>query len=133
MTRGEYLTITINEDSGILTPETPRGFDGEAEGYAVKITFLDSGGQSAVATDKNIVVVKNPVSSTVPGATVRMELETYANLEIGSNEEIILDFSGPPRTPASACLPPSRRPASRFGQQPHLTLPTYWSKETGSS
>ena len=44
---------------------------------------------------KNIVVVKNPVSSTVPGATVRMELETYANEEIGSNEEIVVDFSGP--------------------------------------
>ena len=39
--------------------------------------------------------LRTPFSSTVPGATVRMELETYANEEIGSNEEIVVDFSGP--------------------------------------
>ena len=40
-------------------------------------------------------MVKNPVSSTVPGATVRMELKTYANTKIDNNEEIVVDFSGP--------------------------------------
>ena len=40
-------------------------------------------------------MVKNPVSSTVPGTVVRIDLETYANVEIPSNEEITVDFSGP--------------------------------------
>ena len=94
---GEYLVITIKEGTGILTQETPSGFDGETEGYPVSFTFLGGAGDGDdfLAPDKNIVVVKNPVSSTVPGATVRMELETYANEEIGSNEEIVVDFSGP--------------------------------------
>lgn len=94
---GEHLIITIEQGTGILTPETPRGFDEVEEGYPVTITFVDaSGGMAPVESeDRNIIVVNNPISSTVPGATVRMELHTYANMEIGSNEEILLDFSGP--------------------------------------
>ena len=94
---GEHLIITIERGAGILTPETPRGFDEVEEGHPVTITFVDADGGMApvVSEDRNIVVVNNPISSTVPGATVRMELHTYANMEIGSNEEIVLDFSGP--------------------------------------
>ena len=40
-------------------------------------------------------MVKNPASSTVAGAIVRIVLETFASEEIRSNEEIVLDFSGP--------------------------------------
>ena len=90
----EFVIITIKPGTGILPPETPQGFDGEEPGYPVTITF----GGDPIADeemDKNVVVVKNPVSSTVPGATVRIELETYAIEEIGSNEEIVIDFSGP--------------------------------------
>ena len=108
---GEYLIITIEQGTGILTPETPRGFDGEEEGYEVEVTFVDSGGMPPItADDRNIVVVKNPVSSTVPGTQVRIELETYANIEIGSNEEIVVDFSGPSED-ASFGLPTTITPS----------------------
>ena len=94
---GEFLRIRIEKGTGILTPETPSGFDEESEGYLVGITFLGNPGTAddVLTKDRNIVVVRNPVNSTVPGATVRLELESYANVEIGSNEEIVLDFSGP--------------------------------------
>ena len=97
---GEYLEITINRSSGILTPETPRGFDESNDGYEVTITFIDrDAGENRknnfAATDRNTVVVKNPISSTVPSATVRVELATHAEVVIGSSEEIVVDFSGP--------------------------------------
>lgn len=97
----EYIEITITKGTGILTPETPRGFDGDPDydGYPVAITFVDKdAGQPDTrlpAPDNNIVVVKNPVSSTVPSATVRVELATHAEVTIGSSEEITVDFSGP--------------------------------------
>lgn len=96
---GESLDITITEGAGILTPETPRGFDDSDDGYPVAITFVDKGaGQQDTRTEaanNNIVVVKNPISSDVPGATVRVELVAYADVIIGSSEEIVVDFSGP--------------------------------------
>ena len=93
----EYLTITIKAGTGILTPEIPRGFDDPNEGYPVSITFVDtnSAERRVDADDENIVVVKNPLSSTVPGATVRVELVANAEAEIGSSEEIVVNFSGP--------------------------------------
>ena len=108
---GEYLIITIGKGTGILAPETPRGFDDHEKGYPIGITFLgESGDSEHVAADKNVVVVKNPVSSTVPGATVRMELKTHANIKIGSNEEIVVDFSGPSED-ASFDLPSTITPS----------------------
>ena len=94
---GEFLIITINEGTGILAPEIPRGFDDPGDGYPIEITFLggDGSGDDRPATDKNIAVVKNPVSSTVPGATVRVQLATFATQPIGGNQEIVVDFSGP--------------------------------------
>ena len=96
---GEYITITIKAGTGIETPETPQGFDNfeDEEPYEVFIDFVDgntSAGEEP-ALDKNFVVVKNPISSTVPGATVRVELHTHAEAEIQSTDEIIVDFSGP--------------------------------------
>ena len=41
------------------------------------------------------MVVKNPLSSTVPGATVRVVLETHAEAKIRTTDEILVDFSGP--------------------------------------
>ena len=87
---GEYLVVTIEKGSGILTPETPRGFDDPSVGYPVAISF-----DGTDATDKNFVVVKNPVSSTVPNARVRVELATHAEALISGSEEIMVDFSGP--------------------------------------
>ncbi len=87
---GEYLIVTLEKGSGILTPETPRGFDDPKDGYPVEIKF-----NGTPVADENIVAVKNPISSTVPGTAVRIELETYANVVISANEEITLDFSGP--------------------------------------
>ena len=103
---GEHLIITIKKGTGILAPETPRGFSDptrrvQEDGYPVRITFVDVGGVNRYPPEdqsvdaENFVVVKNPVSSTEPGATVRVELATYANVPISSNEEIIVDFSGP--------------------------------------
>ena len=93
---GEFITITIKKGTGILTPEIPRGFDNPAYGYPVTITFVDGGGsQSYIAKDENIVVVGNPISSDVPSADVRIVLVTYAEAEIGSSQEITVDFSGP--------------------------------------
>ena len=95
---GEHLEITIKKGTGILTPETPGGFDDLSEGYEVPITFVDRAeeGRDPIPTeDKNIVVVKNPVSSTVPGAAVRVELATFAEAPIHSTDEITVDFSGP--------------------------------------
>ena len=95
---GEFITITIKKGTGILTPEIPRGFDNPADGYPVTITFVDGGGsQSYIAKDENIVIVENPISSDVPSATVRIVLVTYAEAEIGSSQEITVDFSGPSR------------------------------------
>ena len=95
---GEHLEITIESGSGITAPETPIGFDDPADGYDVTINFVDTAPDPDVrfsADDKNTIVVRNPISSTVPGATVRVELHTYAEAAIGSSEEIIVDFSGP--------------------------------------
>ena len=93
---GEFITITIKKGTGILTPEIPRGFDNPADGYPVTITFVDGGGsQSYIAKDENIFVVENPISSDVPSAEVRIVLVTYAEAEIGSSQEITVDFSGP--------------------------------------
>ena len=93
---GEFITITIKKGTGILTPEIPRGFDNSPDGHPVTITFVDGGGsQSYIAKDENIVVVENPISSDVPSAEVRIVLVTYAEAEIGSSQEITVDFSGP--------------------------------------
>ena len=96
---GEYLIVTINEGTGILTPEVPRGFDNSDEGYLVGIILIDrDAGQSNPkyeTSDENIVVVKNPISSSVPSEIVRVELIAYAETEIGAGEEITVDFSGP--------------------------------------
>ena len=97
---GEHLIITIEEGTGILAPETPMGFHDptrreQESGYPVRIAFENTGGEIQEAVDENYVVVKNPVSSTEPGATVRIDVATHANVPIGSNEEIEVDFSGP--------------------------------------
>ena len=95
---GEHLVITIKANNGITAPKTPKGFDDNNEGYYVDITFVDTAPEpdkSSLGIGTNIIVIKNPVSSTVPGATVRVELATYADAPIGSNQEITVDFSGP--------------------------------------
>ena len=94
---GEHLVVTIPKGTGILTPETPAGFDDDpSEGYKVPIAFVDMEmAPKFPAADENIVVVKNPVSSTVPGAAVRVELATFAEAPIHSTDEITVDFSGP--------------------------------------
>lgn len=93
---GEHLVITIERDSDIKAPETPVGFEDDKEGYKVKVTFDDSGGETDYsAKDTNIIVVKNPLSSDVPSAAVRVVLVTYTEVQIGSAQEITVDFSGP--------------------------------------
>ena len=93
---GEYLIITIEEGTGILTPDVPKGFDDGTEGYPVAITFVDvATGSESDASDVNIVVVKNPLSTFTPSATVQVELATYAEVDIRGAEEITVDFSGP--------------------------------------
>ena len=96
---GEYITITIKAGAGIETPETPQGFDdfeGE-EPYEVFITFVNGDGSNGEvkAEDKNFVIVKNPIDSTVPNETVRVELHTYAEANISTADDISVDFSGP--------------------------------------
>ena len=123
---GEYLDITIGKGSGILTPEVPRGFDNQDLGYPVTITFADgdstgNGKADFVATDRNIVVVKNPISSTVPSATVRVELATHAEAPIGSAQEITVDFSGP--SADSEFVVPSSISTSRITIEPDGETP----------
>ena len=95
----EDLVITIEEGTGILTPEIPQGFEDPEDGYPVTVTFVDRAPEQPKAKfvddERNIVVVKNPVSSSVPSTRVRVELVTYAEANIGSSEEILVDFSGP--------------------------------------
>ena len=86
----EFVIVFVKTGTGILPPETPRGFDREENRIPVDLKFND-----VTLEDKNYVVVKNPISSTVPGATVRIDLQSYANVPIPSNEEIVIDFSGP--------------------------------------
>ncbi len=99
----EHLVITIGKGTGILAPRIPSGFDEEGDPYRVQITFLDKRdyaeppeplGPPHPADDENLIVVRNPVSSTVPGAEVRVELHTFSEGEIHSHEEIVVDFSG---------------------------------------
>ena len=99
---GEHLIITIGDGTGILAPQIPKGFHDptlrdQEDGYPVEKTFVDASGASPdiPTDDENFVVVKNPVSSTEPGATVRVDLATRASDPIGGNEEITVDFSGP--------------------------------------
>ena len=92
--------FTIKAGAEIETPETPQGFDNfEGEDpYEVFITFVDGDDNSTAdkqADDKNYVIVKNPIDSTVPGATVRVELHTYAEGNISTADDITVDFSGP--------------------------------------
>ena len=106
-----HLVITIEGDSGIMAPETPIGFDDPDERYDVAITFVDTGVPSnapVLADDKNSIVVKNPLSSTVPSAAVEVELVTYTEKEIGPAEEIVVDFSGP--SPESEFVVPAGLP-----------------------
>ena len=98
---GEYVTITIKAGAKIETPETPQGFDnfeGEKP-YEVTITFVNGDANSTdekQADDKNYVIVKNPLESTVPNDTVRVELHTYAEgAGISTADDITVDFSGP--------------------------------------
>ena len=112
---GEYIDITIMQGTGVLTPEVPRGFDDDYLGYLVTITFIDKDDGEGikddfVATDQNVVVVKNPISSTVPSATVRVELVTYTGAVIGGGEEIVVDFSGP-SADSEFLVPPSISPS----------------------
>lgn len=96
----EYITITIGAGAKIETPETPQGFD-DFEGekpYEVFITFVDGDTDPVVkkkADDNNFVIVKNPIDSTVPNTSVRVELATYAQESISTADDIIVDFSGP--------------------------------------
>ena len=120
---GEHLIITIGEGTGILAPQIPKGFHDstlrdQEDGYPVEITFVDASGASPdIPTDnKNFVVVKNPVSSTEPGATVRVDLATYASEAIGGNEEITGDFSGPSDDTSFDIPPPSLLPGSELVQ-----------------
>ena len=98
---GEYVTITIKAGAEIETPETPQGFDNfeDEDPYEVTITFVDGDQIPAVtkdANDKNYVIVKNPLDSTVPNATVRVELHTHTEkASIGTADDITVDFSGP--------------------------------------
>ena len=110
----EYLIITINKGTGILTPETPKGFEDPdhpqdtGKGYPVGITFIGStANEPQRALDNNIVVVKNPLSSTVPSATrVQVTLVTETRVELDSSDEITVDFTSP--SPDSEfVIPPS--------------------------
>ena len=98
---GEYVTITIKAGAGIETPETPQGFDDfeDEMPYEVDIIFVDSVNPSDLTsgkvTDKNFVIVKNPISSTVPNTSVRVELHTHAERIISTTDDIVVDFSGP--------------------------------------
>ena len=94
--KGETFTVIIEEGTGIRTPKTPRGFDDPDEGYFVEMAFVDTElGTREVSEDENIVVVRNPVSSSVPGAAVRVELAANAEAALHATDEIQADFSGP--------------------------------------
>ena len=99
---GTHLLIVIAQGTGILAPRIPMGFEEQdtcGDAYEVEITLVDTGSADGTGrvpvVDENCVVVRNPVSSTVPGEAVRVELHTHSNDEIHSNEEIVVDFSGP--------------------------------------
>ena len=87
----------MKKGTGILPPETPRGFDDKDEPYPITVTF--------VATNENLprvnaaqyhfVAVRNPVSSTIPGEQTRVTLHSHARTPIHGNEDIVADFSGP--------------------------------------
>ena len=95
----EHLIIFIKKETAIVTPRIPRGFGDDSEGYLVAVTFVDSPGsveaKEILAADENIVVVRNPVSSAIPGDAVRVELAAIAEGGIHESEDIAVDFSGP--------------------------------------
>ncbi len=99
----EHLIITINQGTGILTPETPRDFDGPTEGYPVAITFNE--GPPDSDANNNIVVVENPIETTVPSDRVQVTLALFAKDSLGTGDEITVDFSGP--SPDSSFVVPS--------------------------
>ena len=122
-TDDDYITITIKTKTGIETPETPwgpdtpRGFVSNDDpkgdkGYEVNLAFVDTTKTSMPAGDKNYVVVRNPISSTVPGATVQLEPATDTRGLIRSTDEIVVDFSGP--SADSGFSVPSSMAASRI-------------------
>ena len=121
MARGNISGSSSKKGTGILTPEIPRGFDDHDPGYPVTMTFIDNDAgagkkEDFVASDRNVVVVKNPISSTVPSAAVRIELATHAEVVIGSSEEIVVDFSGP--SADSEFIVPSSIATSRITIEP---------------
>ena len=114
---GEFVTITIKAGTGIETPETPQGFDNfeDEKPYEVTITFKDGGPNPVMpkeASARNFVIVKNPIDSTVPSATVRVELATHAETDISTTDDIVVDFSGP--SPNSGFILPSTMATSRI-------------------
>ena len=96
---GDRLLITLQQGTGLLTPQAPRGFDERDEPYPVQVTFLDGSEDGPLppyrAQEHHFIAVRNPVSSTVPGATVRVELHTRAESALHGNEDIVVDFAGP--------------------------------------
>ncbi len=112
---GEYVTITIKAGAKIETPETPQGFDDfeDEDPYPVSISFVDGATNDDVdAQDKNFVIVKNPIDSTVPNTAVRVELHTHAEARISTADDITVDFSGP--SPGSGFDLPSTMATSRI-------------------
>ena len=95
----ELLVIAIEGGNGIITPDTPKGFDDPEKGYPVEIIFVDKAAASPkadlIAEDDNRVVVKNPVSSPVPNERVQVRLVANAEARIGPGEDIVVDFEGP--------------------------------------
>ena len=93
-----HLVITIKSGTNILAPEEPSGFDEKDEPYPVAVTFVDNhedGLPDAAARQHHFVAVRNPVSSTIPGEGVRVDLHTHAYSPVHGNEEVVVDFSGP--------------------------------------
>lgn len=114
----EHLVITIT-NSGITAPEIPLGFEDPNhpldpdKGYPVEIVFTDStdAEQPEPVRGDNFVVVKNPVSSTVPSKEVRVTLVTSTDgATIRGSDEIVVDFSGP--SPDSEFVVPANIPTS---------------------
>ena len=97
------LIIDISAGTGILTPQAPRGFDERDDPYPIEAAFLDEvqyeDGQEPLpkyqSGDHHFLAVRNPLSTTVPGDRVRIELHTRSDTTLHGNEDVVVDFSGP--------------------------------------
>ena len=100
------VILTLSKNTGIRAPSTPAGFDDKSEPYHIEIAFVDTDLDTTEEDSEEVspeyrpqehyfVIIRNPVSNSVPGNRARLDLDTVADAPVNGNQDIIVNFAGP--------------------------------------